>query len=1065
MQALANNATITDIITIKSADGTEKQITITITGVNGVATITGISTGAVTEDATSQVTSSLAISDEDSGEAVFVAQTNAAGSYGAFNLTILGNWTYDLDSSKAAIQALPNGATLTDSFIAVSADGTQKTVTITITGINGVASITGTSTGVATEDDNTQVTGSLAITDEDTGEAVFAVQTNTAGSYGAFNLTTSGDWTYDLDNSKAEVQALANGATLTDSFIAVSSDGSSSKVVTITISGVNGVASITGTSSGVVIEDRVTQVSGSLSITDEDSGEAIFVEQTNTTGLYGMFSLDSQGNWTFDLDNYNSFVQTMALDEQFSESFLVWSVDGTDSQVTITGYGTNDAPIAKADSFNEVVADNGIYVLDVLANDTDVDGDTLSIVGAHASLGEVTTDGKLLTFTSQLGFVGEVKLTYTITDGHNIFAQSSVELIITGALDATAPVITVPAPVDVNAKGLYTKVDLGIATALNSQGQAVPISLVNGKGLFTPGNTIAYWQAKDPISGLTAVASQKVMVHPLISFAKDQTVVEGKTVGVDIILNGESPTYPVVMTLDISGSANESDYSLDSKTVVIESGTQTRVLIDIVQDNVIETDETIILRINDGNNSDGASHTITIVEWNIAPKVVLSSKQNAETRQVITADGGLVSIEAMVDDANDDHVSTQWLYDLALNMTVVDDYNLTLDPSGLSSGIYSVNMTATDDGKDALSTTQTIYLEVVASLAELTAADSDGDLIPDNEEGYGDSDQDGIPDFQDAIAKCNVMPEQVVTQNGFLVEGEPGVCLRKGNTLAAGETGGLQLTDNDLDSSIGKDDVAQIVGGVFDYIATGLLQAGQSYQIVLPQVQPIPTGAMYRKYSTVTSLNKIGWDNFVEDVDNQLHSAAGELGYCPPPQSSQWTTGLTAGDWCVRLTIKDGGANDNDGEANGTIIDPGGVGVILNGNHLPVAVNDLVEMVVNSEQRIDVLSNDSDADGDSLTITSATTNIGTVSISSAGDKLYYVSANNYDGDITINYGISDNKGGTAHAVVTITMILSPPPVVTQVIEVSKTTTKGGGGFFWPLLVLMGCLVTRRRIQH
>ncbi|MFK8017910.1 MAG: choice-of-anchor U domain-containing protein [Gammaproteobacteria bacterium] len=32
--------------------------------------------------------------------------------------------------------------------------------------------------------------------------------------------------------------------------------------------------------------------------------------------------------------------------------------------------------------------------------------------------------------------------------------------------------------------------------------------------------------------------------------------------------------------------------------------------------------------------------------------------------------------------------------------------------------------------------------------------------------------------------------------------------------------------------------------------------------------------------------------------------------------------------WCVQLTIEDGGPNDTDGEANGTIVDPGGVGRI-----------------------------------------------------------------------------------------------------------------------------------------
>ena len=143
-------------------------------------------------------------------------------------------------------------------------------MTVTITGVNGVATITGTSIGAATEDNNTQITGSLAITDEDTGEAVFIAQADTAGTYGGFTLATDGNWTYDLDNTNGMVQALINGAALTDSFTAISADNTDSQLVTVTITGVNGIATITGTSIGAATEDNSTQITGSLSITDED---------------------------------------------------------------------------------------------------------------------------------------------------------------------------------------------------------------------------------------------------------------------------------------------------------------------------------------------------------------------------------------------------------------------------------------------------------------------------------------------------------------------------------------------------------------------------------------------------------------------------------------------------------------------------------------------------------------------------------------------------------------------------------------------------------------------------
>ena len=43
-----------------------------------------------------------------------------------------------------------------------------------------------------------------------------------------------------------------------------------------------------------------------------------------------------------------------------------------------------------------------------------------------------------------------------------------------------------------------------------------------------------------------------------------------------------------------------------------------------------------------------------------------------------------------------------------------------------------------------------------------------------------------------------------------------------------------------------------------------------------------------------------------------------------------YAAGLNEGDFCVRLTITDAGLNDGDGVAaqDGTIIDPGGIGVL-----------------------------------------------------------------------------------------------------------------------------------------
>ena len=84
-----------------------------------------------------------------------------------------------------------------------------------------------------------------------------------------------------------------------------------------------------------------------------------------------------------------------------------------------------------------------------------------------------------------------------------------------------------------------------------------------------------------------------------------------------------------------------------------------------------------------------------------------------------------------------------------------DEGSYTFDTTALSTGLKKLTLHVTDDAVEPLTSTIDIHLKVVASLPTLTEEDSDGDLVPDTQEGYGDSDLDGIPDYLDAISSCN----------------------------------------------------------------------------------------------------------------------------------------------------------------------------------------------------------------------------------------------------------------------------------------------------------------------
>ena len=75
------------------------------------------------------------------------------------------------------------------------------------------------------------------------------------------HAAATGNWTYTADNSQTAIQQLGAGQSITDSFTAVSSDGTASQLVTVTIHGTNDVPVIAGASTGSVTED-VGAVSG-----------------------------------------------------------------------------------------------------------------------------------------------------------------------------------------------------------------------------------------------------------------------------------------------------------------------------------------------------------------------------------------------------------------------------------------------------------------------------------------------------------------------------------------------------------------------------------------------------------------------------------------------------------------------------------------------------------------------------------------------------------------------------------------------------------------------------------
>jgi Ca2+-binding RTX toxin-like protein len=103
------------------------------------------------------------------------------------------------------------------------------------------------------------------------------------------------------------------------------------------------------------------------------------------------------------------------------------TLDFTEIENILTDDG-NHAPVANDDT--ATAATGGSVVIDVLANDTDPDGDTLSLLGTPTALhGTVAVNGDgTITYTPDAGYSGTDTVTYEISDGNGGTDVGQVEV-------------------------------------------------------------------------------------------------------------------------------------------------------------------------------------------------------------------------------------------------------------------------------------------------------------------------------------------------------------------------------------------------------------------------------------------------------------------------------------------------------------------------------------------------------------------------------------------------------------------------------------------------------------
>ncbi len=310
----------------------------------------------------------------------------------------------------------------------------------------------------------------------------------------------------------------------------------------------------------------------------------------------------------------------------------------------------NDAPVAEPDSattlFDEAVQ---IPVTNLLANDTDVDSDSLSVstVGSSPN-GTVTLADGIVTFTPTPGFSGETVFSYLASDGE--LESPPAQVTITVGAKPSEPVANVNQPpvfatpetltIAENA-GLNVPVTNGAISATDPEGDAITYSIVDLSNTF----------AIDPATGEISLVAPPLDFENSNLFAVTIIATDaasGSQTTLPVVINVVNVNEaPAIAPLAVPGVPENaipgtdiatvvaSDIDADSLTYAIVGGTGEPVFtidpttgaITVTQPLDFETTSSYTLDVevtDDGSPALTATETITIsvVDTNDAPIVV-----------------------------------------------------------------------------------------------------------------------------------------------------------------------------------------------------------------------------------------------------------------------------------------------------------------------------------------------------------------------------------------------------------------------------------------------------------
>ncbi|MEM8973609.1 MAG: Ig-like domain-containing protein [Pseudomonadota bacterium] len=765
------------------------------------------------------------------------------------------------------------------------------------------------------------------------------------------------------------------------------------------------IAALAATSSGQNSPPTVTDDSA---VTDEDVVLVINVADLvqNDSDVDGD-SLDvsqiavDPANGTAVLDGVaGTITYTPNPDFNGPDSFDVTVTDGINSvisTVNVTVNPVNDDPIA-IDDVTSTVVDTPV-IIDATSNDIDADGDTLNIAAVtQGSFGSVAIDpsGNTVTYTPNGGSTGTDSFTYTIDDGNGGVQDTATVTVSVLEAPNNPPVAVDDDDIVVDEDGSVTFQPGGNDT--DSDGDTVVAAAIasdpsNGVAVVNADNTVTY----TPNANYNGSDTFEVQVTDGNGgFDTSTVVVTVNAVNDAPVANNDAATTSQDTAVVINVLANDTDADLDGLTVtVVTDGDNGTVVsnggsVTYTPNAGFVGDDSFTYTASDG---EGGTNTATVnVTVNSfptpvydAPAEMVFDGSNGNvleleplpiysfeegtisfefTASSLGNDRGLFSRDASGLTGNGNHIAV-YVDNSVLTMRVQDGANTAfLTASGIVAGVsYDVAAVFAADGAK-------LYVDGVEadSSAVTTSWVNNPEYLQFGSLGWGSS--TGGSGFRSQNNFQGSMSDKKIFSEA----------LSDAQVAELHADGPINLSPIAVDDSVAATEDAGTVN--------------------------IDVGANDSDPEMATVLA----DSIVADPTNgtAIVLADGTVDYTPDADFF----GIDMFD--VQVTDGAGG------------FDTSTVTVTVDGvEDDPVAVDDIASVQQDGQVTIDVLSNDSDADGDMLSVASNTNPSNGMVVDNLDGTFIYTPNAGFVGSDSFEYTLSDGAGPTDTATVSVTVNDSP----------------------------------------